>query len=314
MRRFHFLVFILLSTVVSSFGQPKADAPQVHKTVVFFEKDFPSVDNGKIIRATLERAFASMDVQFVGLADLQKSLGDSDLLVLPYGSAFPADAWEAISQHLEKGNLLVLGGRPLYVPVYHDSAGWRVEQPQNTFSRYLGIMYSYAVTQHGPWSLKWDEDAPFFSSQQSAISPVETGSLRDYQLNPRCVFANSGFGQKYRGVGFLVDEQGNRLAAPIVADDRFGHASTPRRGVYLSFDADSTYWNSDSAIDLIHEAGLYASFGGDRLWINFQELTVDAGDHVGGAVDVLRGGKSATLTLELVLGSKVLRVQSNALR
>lgn len=299
MRHFYFLIFIFSASAISGFG----------KTIVFFEKDFPTVDNGAISRATLEKAFASapeahpplaeMNVQFVGLADLQESLADSDLLVLPYGSAFPADAWQTISHHLGSGNLLVLGGRPLYVPVYRDSTGWRVEPAQNTFSKYLGIMYSYAITQSGPWSLKWDEDAPFFTSHLSAVS-----------LNPRRVFANSGYGQRYRGIGFLVDAQGNRLVAPIVADDRFGHASPPRRGVYLSFDADSTYWNSDSAMELIREAAIYASFGGDRLWINLESLSLDSGEHVTGTVDVLRGGEPARLTLELLSGPKVLETRT----
>ena len=291
MRYFYFLVFILLSTVVSSFS----------KTVVFFEDNFPSVDNGVVSRTTLENAFASMDVRFVGLADLPKSLSDSDLLVLPYGSAFPADGWETISRHLGSGNLLVIGGRPLYVPVYHDSTGWRVEAPQNTFSRYLGIMYSYAVTQRGPWNLKWDEDAPFFNEQLSMIN-----------FNPRQVFANSGYGQRYRGVGFLVDTEGNRLAAPVVADDRFGRGSKARRGVYLSFDADSTYWSSQTAIDLIRQAAIYASFGGDRLWIDLQSLTLDPGEHVTGTVDVVRNGEPAKLTLELLSGSKTIETQTMA--
>ncbi len=284
MRYIYIPVFIMSVAVASGFG----------KTIVFFEKDFPSVDNGIISRATLEKAFGSMDVRFAGLADLQKSLADSDLLVLPYGSAFPADAWETIRHHLDNGNILVLGGRPLYVPVYHDSGGWRVERPQNTFSRYLGIMYSYAVSQHGPWSLKWDEDVPFFHSTS---------------LNPRRVFMNAGFGQRYRGIGFLVDAEGNRLASPVVADDRFGHASTPRRGVYLSFDADSIYWSLQETIDLISQAATYASFGGDRLWLDLQELTLGAGEHVTGAVDVLRGGEPAQLTLELLSGSKVLETR-----
>jgi len=296
MRNLYFLISILLATTVSGFG----------KTVVFFEKGFPSFDNGVISRATLQKAFASMDVQFVGLADLQESLADSDLLVLPYGSAFPADTWEAISRHLGNGNLLVLGGRPLYVPVYHDSSGWRVEPPENSFSRYLGIMYSYAVTQlvdpahgAGPWDLKWDEGTPYFGGQSSLA-----------RLNPRRVFANSGYGQKYRGIGFLVDADGNRIAAPVVADDRFGFGSTPRRGIYLSFDADSTYWNSDAAIDLIRRAAKYASFGGDRLWINLQSLTLDPGEHVTGTIDVVRGGKPAKLTLELLSGSKILEART----
>ncbi|HUI30394.1 MAG TPA: beta-galactosidase [Candidatus Acidoferrales bacterium] len=294
MRSIYLIVCIFLSTSILGFS----------RTVVFYEQNFPSVDNGVISRATLERAFASMNTQFVGLDGLEKDLADSDLLVLPYGSAFPADAWDMVSRHLGSGNLLVLGGRPLYVPVYHDSAGgWWAGQPQNTFSRYLGIMYSHVVTQlenpaHKPWSLRWGDDAPFFSNQLPSIT-----------LNPERVFANSGFGQKYRGIGFLVDAHGNRLAAPIVADDRFGHASTPRRGVYLSFDADSTYWNSEAAIDLIHQAGTYASFGGDRLWIDLQSLAVDPGEHVTGTIDVTRNGEPAELMLELLSGSNVLETR-----
>ena len=290
MRKLYFLIIFLLTLASSSFG----------RTIVFFENDFPSVDNGTISRACLEKAFGSVDARFAGLAGLQKALGDSDLLVLPYGSAFPADAWETISRHLSSGNLLVIGGKPLYVPVYHDSAGsWRIEQPQNTFSRYLGIMYSYAIPQHGPWRLKWDDDALFLKTQ-----------LQKLHLNPRRVFANSGSGQKYRGVGFLIDSSNNRLAAPIVADDRFGYGSIPRRGVYLSFDADSTYWNSQDGTELIHAAAEYASFGGDRIWIDLRELTVDAGDHIGGSVDVVRKGKPAELKLELISGGKTLETQT----
>ena len=46
------------------------------------------------------------------------ALAHTELLVLPYGSAVPADAWKAIEAYLQHGgNLLVLGGQPLHVPV-----------------------------------------------------------------------------------------------------------------------------------------------------------------------------------------------------
>jgi len=73
----------------------------------------------------------------------------NDLLVLPFGSAFPADAWEALQKYIETGNLLVLGGRPFFVPIYRDSTGWRAEKMQNTYARYLGIEHSYAIPDHG---------------------------------------------------------------------------------------------------------------------------------------------------------------------
>ena len=120
-RYIFFVASVFLPAVVPSFGG----------TVVFFEKDFPSAENSAITRSALESALASLHPRFIGLADLRKenALGEGDLLVLPYGSAFPADAWEAIHRHLDQGDLLILGGRPLFVPVYRDSSGWRVDPP-----------------------------------------------------------------------------------------------------------------------------------------------------------------------------------------
>lgn len=282
-----YVVLLLIFTSIQASG----------KIVVFYEKGFPSVDNGVISRESLEKAFAQADARFVNLDELKSNLHTGDLLVLPFGSAFPADAWDAIRDHLNHGNLLILGGRPLYVPVYHDSGGWRTENAQNTYSHNLGIMYSYAVTEHGPWKLKWDEDAPFF---------------HEASLNPRQVFANAGFGWRYRGVGFLVDTQGDRLAAPIVADDAVGRAQPARRAVFLSFDSESSYWASGDGIELMREAAAYASQGGVRIWLDIQQLTVDQGGHVSGAVDVLRNGEPAKLTLEIMSGSKVIESRTTS--
>ena len=104
----------------------------IGKTIVFYEKYFPSIENGTISRSSIEQALISMNPIFVGLDDLKKKnmLAENDLLVLPYGSAFPAGAWDVIQNYLAKGNLLVLGGRPFFVPVYRDSTGWRAEHPQ----------------------------------------------------------------------------------------------------------------------------------------------------------------------------------------
>jgi hypothetical protein len=261
-------------------------------TVVFFEKGFPSVENGAISRAALERSLVSLNPRFMTLAGLRApgALADSDLLVLPYGSGFPAAAWEPISRHLEHGNLLVLGGRPFFVPVSGDSTRWSAGDPQATYARHVGIEHSYAAPARGPWSLLWDEDAPFFHGGA---------------LNPRRVFVNAGGGGRYRGVGFLVDERGNRLAAPVVAEDLVGRAQPPRRRVYLSFDADSGFWGSQAGVELIRQAALYAAQGGARLWLDIQQLTLDPGDRVSGAVDVERRDGPARLTIEILSGTSV---------
>jgi len=267
-------------------------------TIVFFEKDFPSKENGTISRASLEKALSPLKPRFVGLTELQKSVtAKNDLLVLPYGSAFPADAWETIQKHLEKGNLLVLGGRPFFVPIYRDSVGWRVGNPQNTYARYIGIEHSYTVPQRGTFNLQSDDDVP---------------SFRIASIHPDNVFALEGYGGRYRGLAFFVDAQGNRVSSPVVAEDFVGRAQTPRRRVYLTFESETSFWDSPSAIELIRQSAVYASHGGIRLWLDLSQLTIDPGGQVSGAIDVLRNEEPAQITLELLFGSKVIASRTTA--
>ena len=291
--RKHFLKHILL--FVSYFLT--AAGLTFGKTVIFFEKNFPTIENSEISRIALEHAFASLKPCFVNLAELQKkdTLAEGDLLVLPYGSALPADAWETIHRHLNQGHLLVLGGRPFFVPVYRKENGWRIDYPQNTYARSLGIEHSYEAPQHGPWNVQWDENAPWFYNTN---------------LHARRVFVNAGFGGRYRGLGFLVNDHGDRLAAPVVAEDFLGFNQLPRRRVFLSFDSELAFWNSSDGIDLMRKAAIYASLGGSRLWLDLQQLTVDQGGYISGSVDILRNGRPAKVTLELIFGAKILAART----
>jgi hypothetical protein len=288
MKTFFLVLFIVALATPCSSG-----------TVVFFEKNFPSIENSTVNRVSLERALASLNPRFVGLAELQRdtSLAEGDLLVMPYGSAIPVEAWSVIRRHLDRGHLLILGGRPFFVPVTRDSTGWHAERPQNSYALSLGIAQSYVVPQHGPWKLQWDEEAPW---------------LQGGSLDPQRVFANTGFGGRYRGIGFLVDAAGNRLAAPIAAADFVDHGLPARRRVYLSFDAPGTFWNSDEGIELVHKAAVYASQGGVRIWLDLSKLTLNPGERVTGAVDVLRGDRPAKLVIELLSGTKVLASRSTS--
>jgi hypothetical protein len=274
---------VLLVTAATCFSQ----------TIVFYEKDFPSAENGAISHEAIEKALNSMNPRFVGLAELRKANlgGKNSLLVLPYGSAFPADAWETIQKYLENGNLLILGGRPFSVPVYHDSTGWRMEQPQDTYARHAGIEHTYEVPRREALKLQWHEDALSFSV--AAFSPGR-------------VFTHDVSGERYRGLASMVDAQGNRISSPIAAQDFVGFAQTPRRRVYLSFESGSSFWDSHTGIDLIRQSAAYASHGGVRLWFDLAQLTIDPGGSVSGAVDVLRNNEPAELLIELLSGTKVL--------
>jgi hypothetical protein len=106
--------------------------------VVLSEPGFPNADSAA--PAGLQGALPG--AQFVSAANLGAALGDPNkaLLVLPYGSAFPEEAWPDMHAFLEHGgNLLVLGGRPFTRAAYHDGSGWHLREYSVRFTRPLMI-------------------------------------------------------------------------------------------------------------------------------------------------------------------------------
>jgi hypothetical protein len=96
-------------------------------TVVFQENGFPVADSIPVSDAALMRGFSA--ARTVDAAQLSEALGDAgtELLVLPYGSAYPEAAWPAILRYLERGgNLIVLGGKPFTRAAYRTAQGWQL--------------------------------------------------------------------------------------------------------------------------------------------------------------------------------------------
>src|SRR5579883_2025153 len=84
-------------------------------TVVFYESGFPSADSPAASESALRTAFA--DAEFANAAQLSSVLENSqiNLLVMPYGSAYPEATWPAILRYLDRGgNLLALGESRLH--------------------------------------------------------------------------------------------------------------------------------------------------------------------------------------------------------
>ena len=120
---------------------------------IFWEPGFPAIDDCKITEsALLEGVREVAAYSFVGERELIAQLNDSpfDLLVTPYGSAFPKRAWKEILKFLRRGgNWLNLGGVPLSRPVVRAGSGWRAEAHQTTFHKQLGITHSFPVKPSG---------------------------------------------------------------------------------------------------------------------------------------------------------------------
>jgi hypothetical protein len=121
-----------------------AVAQSPESTVIFWDEGFPAADTLAPDHASLA---ALPNERFATAQELAVVLASSDtkLLVMPYGSAFPEDAWPAIDAYLQRGgNLLALGGRPFSQAAYREcdaknNCAWKLRYRRNAWSKALYI-------------------------------------------------------------------------------------------------------------------------------------------------------------------------------
>ena len=252
-----------------------AALPVSAKTVVFSEAGFPTVDSQPIPASTLSASLGS-DITFADLNGLRRenALQGVDLLVLPYGSAVPVAAWSSIEAYVHTGgNLLILGGQPLHVPVSGEAGNFKQERPQDTFSRVLDFRHTYQVPVSGEPNFAWRTGYTF-------LPHLAVRALR--------FFAVEG---KLDGLGYVVDADGSKLAAPVIVADHSigglaGGSMSGSRVVAIDMDPQPGYWQSADGVTLIRAAAEYAQAGSTEFWIEAQYST-------------LRPGEIAQLTLHL---------------
>ena len=250
-------------------------SPLQARVVVFWQPGFPSVDSQPVPRATLDKALEGLAPVFADEAALAapEALADTDLLVLPYGSAVPAGSWKAIEHYLDGGgNLLVLGGQPLRVPVSLMNGQYTAAGPQDTYSRVLGFRHTYEVPVARDAAFRWRAGYAW---------------LPALQIHARRFFAVEG---RVNGLGYMTDGEGQLVAAPIIAADHAGRWPDSRmlgsRMVALDFDPEAGYWESADGIALVHQAAAYAAQGAIGLDIETQ-------------FSIIRPGEQPALTVHL---------------
>jgi hypothetical protein len=246
-------------------------APAYGRVVIFWQDGFPTTDSQPIARETLLKSFGGGEATFAGIEDLKKAdtLKDADLLVLPYGSSFPVDAWEPIFGYLDEGgNLLTLGGRPLFVPVAKEDGRFVPRREQNTYSRLVGIAHTYEVPQKNWVSFQWDEASAF-------PEPVEVRAKRVFVAAPG---RDRG---AYRGLGYLLNASGERIAAPVVEEDYISQNEGGLRGariVFLNFEPEPGYWDSAAGIAFLQAVARRARQGATFLHVEMINATVAEGE------------------------------------
>jgi hypothetical protein len=217
------------------------------KTVIFWQRGFPTIGSRPLDRNVLSTALNGMDLVFADIATLNDpaTLTNTNLLVLPYGSAVPVDAWKSIQHYLQAGgNLLILGGQPFRVPVTLRDGTFTSATPQDSYARVLGLQHTYEVPVPENVSFAWKSGY--------AIGPTPRVMAKRF-------FAVEG---RLKGLGYMRDSTGLLVAAPVVVVDHDGGGSMDGgRVVALDFEPQPDYWASADGVELIRRTATYASQG-----------------------------------------------------
>ena len=284
----------LLRVTVFLWLLPSALVAQV---AVFWQPGFPTVASQPLDRATLSAALNDLDpvshLSFLDVKALQSpgALENTQLLVFPYGSGVPTDGWKAIEAYLQHGgNLLVLGGQPLRVPVTLVDSNFVQGRPQDTYSRELNLRHTYEVPVAPGARFAW---RPGYAFETTPRVQAEKFFTVEGHLN---------------GLGYMVDATGLLEAAPvIVIDHALGGAMAGGRIVCLDFQPVAGYWASQDGMALIRQSADYARQGATSLSVEMLFSVLRPNEPPQVTVHVRQASStSGEIRVELLSADKVL--------
>lgn len=239
--------------VIGSFAPARAqleleldrlDPSRPPRAALFVAEGFPTVDAPAIDAAVLEAALDALPVdRLESVEELGRRLRlrNYDLLILPYGSAFPLEVWIPIRAFLRGGGgLVALGGAPFHQPVLESAPGvFELGVRQPTFAHELMIgpaerwergtaqLEAVALAEHGWSSVTGKPQTVWELTLRLATVkdlPSEHGSEghRDAVLRP---------------LEHLVDERGIPRACPLLEIDYLRGPAAGARWVLAPSDA-----------------------------------------------------------------------------
>lgn len=251
----------------------------VATAVVLWEDGFPSIDTSPPTRVQLAAVFGR--ATFSGTAQLPEALKNAQVLVLPFGSAFPEEDWPAIHEFLEAGgNLVVVGGRPFTRAVHKDAGQWRASEPNQSFARSL-FLNGYDETP-GSAQLTFTPNPDFASLNLAAFDWTRAWSavvrLSDENLYPREGSAGS--------IDARLDtltwgaSNGRKLAAPIVQIDHLHNQFAGGRWILLSAELGPEFWSNGSSTRVIPALAERAAQGAEEFRVRPESVIVQPDQRV----------------------------------
>jgi hypothetical protein len=245
------------------------------KTVVFWQAGFPAADSrapeGAGLRAGLGAA------EFVGASELADALAkqDTDLLVMPYGSAWPEAQWESILRYLDRGgNLMVLGGKPFTRAAYQDASGWHLriasvaqslelfihdyqETPGNHPSEQQRLAGEPGTTGLHSGELTFVPNPDVFPALPAfgwkrAFSPVVRLSVVDGDITG----GHTGYEDMDLTTLAWGEREGHKLAAPVVELDHNTNRFVGGRWILVACEPDADFFGNAKLLATLQEIAL----------------------------------------------------------
>ena len=225
------------------------------KTVVFWQPGFPAADSPRPDQAGLRAAFA--DADFVNAAQLKDALSapGANLLVLPYGSAWPEADWDPILEYLDRGgDLIALGGKPFTRAAYVDASGWhlRPESVAQTLELFIDGYQETPGTDADDLEFAANPDVfpqlPAFGWKR-AFSPVVRLSVVNGD--------SSGGATGYEDMDLTTlawgKREGHKLAAPVLELDHNAHRFVGGRWILVACEPDADFFSNTKLLTMLAE-------------------------------------------------------------
>jgi hypothetical protein len=252
------LVFLLY---VAAMSVPVA-AEEFSSAVIFSQSGFPSCDTG--VAKPKELAGWLSGAQLVSSDELAGALSDpaTQLLILPYGSAFPENKWAEIFSYLQRGgNLLVLGGEPFTRAAYRDGSTWKARNYSVRFTRPLMIDQYQGTPGSGGLRFERNPEQPLGLPQFEwikAFSPIIRLSAVD--LYKRGGAAGS-LDARLDALAWGVKD-GRKLAAPVIQIDHWRNGFDGGRWIFLSAELTDTFYGDSNSHEIVRGLARSAMQGG----------------------------------------------------
>lgn len=250
------LIFAIISTFLVLNSALLMGQDATSSVVIFSEPGFPVADSGGPSAAQWKALFP--EAKSTGAAQLPETLATSStrLLVLPYGSVFPEDAWGAIKSFLDRGgNLLVLGGRPFTRAAYRDSAGWHLRDYSVRFIRPLMIDQYQETPGSDGLQFESNPEIPMQLSSFSwkrGFSPVIRLSAVDlYKRGGSAGAIDARLDTLAWGI-----KDGRKLSAPAIQIDHYRNGFDGGRWIFVNAEVGSDFFGNAPLVESLAERAL----------------------------------------------------------